>query len=214
MTVVAVLNAAATDRFYIEDFAIGPGDTKLVSIMLDNASEYTAFQADLYLPEGLTVVEEGGVYDFSLTARKAMDHSMVGRLMPDGAIRLLSYSLWVNPYSGNSGALVTFRVTASADFDGPVSIELKNVLFTVAVRPTAQEVAFNDEVCTVSLVQRGDVNGDGQIMPSDITTLADYLLKGEADPFSYYGADVNADGDILPADVTSLIDKLLNGTDS
>ena len=51
---VVALGAAATDRFYIEDFTISPGETRTVSILLDNEAEYTAFQSDLYLPEGLT----------------------------------------------------------------------------------------------------------------------------------------------------------------
>ena len=42
MTVVAVLCAAATDRFYIEDFTIAPGETKTVSILLENEATYTA----------------------------------------------------------------------------------------------------------------------------------------------------------------------------
>lgn len=41
---------AATDRFYIEDFSISPGETRTVSILLDNEAEYTAFQCDAACP--------------------------------------------------------------------------------------------------------------------------------------------------------------------
>lgn len=210
MTVVAVLNATATDRFYIDDFRIGPGDTKLVSINLDNESQYSAFQADLYLPAGLSVVQVDGMYDFSLTSRKGTDHSLVSQPLSNGAIRLLSYSMRVNAYSGNSGALVTFRVKAATDFEGPAYIELKNMLFTKPTRPTAIEVPFDDEVCTVTKGLRGDVNADGFVNPADLPALIDYLLDGVADPFSYYGADVNGDGVIEAYDLTFLIDILLN----
>lgn len=43
MAMVVALGAAATDRFYIEDFALAPGESRAVSILLDNEVEYTAF---------------------------------------------------------------------------------------------------------------------------------------------------------------------------
>ena len=52
----------------------------------------------------------------------------------------------------------------------------------------------------------GDVNGDGQIGVSDVTTLIDKILAGE--DVSIY-ADVNGDGSVSIADVTALIDMLL-----
>ena len=121
---VVALGAAATDRFHIEDFTISPGDTCTVNIMLDNEMAYTAFQSDLYLPDGLTAM------NFALTDRKSTNHSFTATVLPDGGIRLLSYSLNLKTYSGNSGALVTFDVIASEDFEGPVEITLRSSLFT------------------------------------------------------------------------------------
>lgn len=109
----AAVVSAATERFYIEDFEIAPGETRTVSILLNNEVAYTAFQADLYLPDGLTVEQEDGDYIFDLTARKARDHIIASQLQPDGSIRLMSYSPKINAYSGNSGALVTFNVVAA-----------------------------------------------------------------------------------------------------
>ena len=51
----AVLCAAATDRFYIDDFSISPGGTRTISIVLENETAFTAFQTDIYLPEGLSI---------------------------------------------------------------------------------------------------------------------------------------------------------------
>ena len=114
--------AAATDRLYIEDLTIRPGQTRTVSLMLDNTMQYTAFQTDIYLPEGLTVEQVDGVYVFELTQRMANDHIITSQRQTDGSIRLLSYSPHINAYSGNSGALVTFNVIATDDFAGPAMI--------------------------------------------------------------------------------------------
>lgn len=55
----------------------------------------------------------------------------------------------------------------------------------------------------------GDVNGDGYISISDVTTLIDMLLG--ADTGFPVNADVNADSGITISDVTALIDILLSG---
>ena len=212
LTAVVALFAAATDRFYIEDFTINPGETLTVSILLDNEVEYTAFQCDVYLPEGLSVEQEDGDYIFDLTNRKGRDHMITSQLQAEGAIRVISYSPSIKAYSGNNGALVTFNVAASSDFEGPATILLKNTLFTTVA---GIEVRFADESCTVtasSSIQRGDVDGDGTVNISDVTSLIDYLLSGNPDNINTLNADVDQDGNINISDVTALIDYLLSGT--
>lgn len=212
LTALVALFAAATDRFYIEDFTINPGETLTVSILLDNGAEYTAFQCDLYLPEGLSVEQEDGDYIFDLTTRKGRDHMISSQTQAEGAIRVISYSPSIKAYSGNNGALVTFNVIASSDFEGPASILLKNTLFTTVA---GIEASFADESCTVtasSSIQRGDVDGDGTVNISDVTSLIDYLLSGNPDNINTLNADVDQDGNINISDVTALIDYLLSGT--
>lgn len=65
--------------------------------------------------------------------------------------------------------------------------------------------------CIVEVyTERGDVNCDGFVNISDVTTLIDVLLGGEA-PHSDENADCNADNRITISDVTALIDALLSG---
>jgi hypothetical protein len=63
---------------------------------------------------------------------------------------------------------------------------------------------------TAPATRIGDVNMDGSVSISDVTTLIDYLLSGQANPFDSLAADVNADETISISDVTSLIDLLLS----
>lgn len=211
MTVVAVLCAAATDRFYIEDFTIAPGETQTVSILLENEATYTAFQTDIYMPAGLTVEMEDGDYIFDLTDRKSRNHMIASQPQADGAIRVISYSNSINPFSGNSGALVTFNVSAATDFTGPATIALRNTLFTTTA---GVEIPFGNETCTVTrptISIKGDVNGDSNVNISDVTALIDYLLNGNgnASGIQLDNADVDSDGNINISDVTTLIDRLL-----
>ena len=207
MAVVIALGAAATDRFYIEDFTIAPGETRTVSILLDNETEYTAFQCDVYLPDGFTAT------NFALTERKHANHSFTATPLPDGGIRLLSYSIQLKTYSGNSGPLVTFDVTASEDFTGPASIALNGTLFTTT---EGIEIALADETCTVTLPATGltgDVNGDGKVNISDVTDVIDYLLGNWDSTFNVDNADVDGDGRVTISDVTDIIDLLLGNSE-
>jgi len=207
LAMVVAFNATAVDRFYIEDVAVNPGETLTLSIMLDNATAYTAFQTDLYLPDGLTLLQEDGDYLIDLTARKARDHNIASQLQTDGSIRIMSYSPRINAYSGNNGALVTIQVTAAVDFSGPATIALKNTLFTTTA---GVEVALNDEECVVSVPEhKGDVNGDDKVSIGDVTSLISYLLSGDAAAIDIAQADVNGDGKISIGDVTELINILL-----
>ena len=102
------MSATADDRFYIENFDIAPGETKTVSIMLDNAGDYVAFQSDVYLPEGLTAD------NWTLTERKE-DHSFSKSNPATGVTRIVAITLTNSSIKGNTGALVTFDVTAAED---------------------------------------------------------------------------------------------------
>lgn len=210
LVVAASFQLVANDRFYIEDFSINPGENQMVNIILENAEDYTAFQADIYLPFGLDIVKEEGDYLIDLTDRKGSDHIISSKLHSDGAIRIMSYSMGVKSYSGNDGGLVTMTIAAGLDFTAPASIILKNILFTT---PMGEEVAFPDDQCDITYVPEiinGDVNGDSKISISDVTALIDGLLEN-GDILSNRNADVNNDGTVSIADVTALIDQLLQG---
>lgn len=197
MVVAATFSVAATDRFFIEDFLVLPGEVKQVEILLENEAQYTAFQADLYLPDGITLMPNS----VELTNRKAANHSIATSQQSDGAIRMMSYSMNLSPYSGSSGTLVTFNVKMDQAINIPAAIVLKNILFTTTA---GVEITFANEECSVFL--RGDVNCDGNVSIADVTCLIDLLLAANQHPKS---ADVNDDGSVSISDVTFLIDVLL-----
>lgn len=206
MVVAASLSGAATDRFYISDFSISTGQTRQVSIMLDNEVAYTAFQADIHLTGGLEIIQDNGSFPIALTNRKGSDHVLAVVEGEDGTIRIMSYSIGLKTFSGNSGPLVTLEVTAGADFVAPAFIILSNIRFTTLL---GEEVEFNDSFCIVGSLLRGDVNDDGDVNITDVTLLIDYLLDNST-TINPGNADLNGDSLIMIDDVTILIDLLLS----
>lgn len=66
--------------------------------------------------------------------------------------------------------------------------------------------------CLVTVyTEPGDLNCDGFVTISDVTSLIDYLLGGDETSITTKNADVNGDGNISISDVTSIIDTLLSG---
>lgn len=66
--------------------------------------------------------------------------------------------------------------------------------------------------CLVTVyTEPGDINCDGFVNISDVTSLIDYLLSGDGSLVSTKNADVNGDESINISDVTTLIDILLQG---
>ena len=98
------------------DIQVADGDTCTVSIMLDNVLDYTGFQMDVTLPDGLTAS------NFQLTDR-AGRHSQCASDVQDGLIRLLAYSPAVSSIEGHEGTLLTFDVIATGNVLGDILID-------------------------------------------------------------------------------------------
>ena len=143
---LAAVAVTAQDSLYINDFTINPGETKAVEIILDNDTEFTALQADITLPEGLTIEQEEGEYVFELTDRKANNHIISSTTLTSGALRILITSQTLKIFSGNSGALVVFYITADDTFYGPKTIEIKNIIASEVDRT---EHRLDNTVCIV-----------------------------------------------------------------
>ncbi len=61
------------------------------------------------------------------------------------------------------------------------------------------------------VIERGDIDQDGDVDINDLTLLIDYLLSGDSTGMDMDAADCNLSDSIDIADVTTLIDYLLNG---
>ena len=104
------------DRMSGNDIAIAPGETRTVSIMLDNAMDYSAFQLDLTLPDGLTAS------NVRVTDR-ASGHALDVNTLQDGKVRALCYAPDLAAINGHEGALLTLDVTATGSIEGDITVD-------------------------------------------------------------------------------------------
>lgn len=130
---------------YLPDFTIAVGQTKTVSIILDNETPFTALQTDIYLPEGLAIVADS----FKATPRMA-NHTLSAKSFSDGRTRLTSFSPDNTEISAGSGAIIEFDIIATQSTGTAVPIELKNQLFSTSA---AHEFLLSNSTSSVTVVQ-------------------------------------------------------------
>ena len=90
------------------DHMSGEVNQQTVSITLENEKDYTAFQFDLTMPEGITAS------DFALTER-ANDLGLILKDRGNGKIRVLGYTADLKTIKGSESDLLTFDVSGEGE---------------------------------------------------------------------------------------------------
>ena len=153
---------------------ITTGATRKVSILLDNEMDYSAFQLDLALPEGLTAS------NFQLTDR-AGDHVLDVNTLTNGKTRVLCYTPAIQAIDGHEGAVLTFDVATNGTALGDITVDGIELVTTACemVRLNAFTIGVNNitavnEVATgktVALVDYYNVAGQRLAQPEHGVTL-------------------------------------------
>ena len=134
VTLMMSMTAQAQVSFYIEDFNFDENVyVKEVAICMTNEpSNITGIQMDVYMPEGLSILSDEVGYFIELGSRTtSRKHTLESALQKDGAVRIISASSKLYPFSGNEGDVLVMTVVADKNFKSGV-IELKNCVATGA----------------------------------------------------------------------------------
>lgn len=176
MALGMTFGASAENKMYFQDFDISAGETKDVLIYMDHDVEMCSFQAQIYLPEGLSIATNTkGKYKLSIVEDRIDDHILSSALQSDGSVMMLAVSLTNSTYYGVSGdAIVSCTLVADDTFEGTHTIELKNII-------------MNDPAATkfVSVDTSATINGNATGV-EDVLSGAD----GEAEYYNLQGMKV------------------------
>ena len=178
MLLALPLASRAKDTFYIEPVNIAPGDSKTITLNLDNSQVFRGFQTDIELPEGLKIASKSnGNFDISLTDRGSSSFSVSSNLMSDGSVRILGYSTQGESIKGNQGALVRISVRASSDFSGGY-IKLKNSIFSDV---NNRDVKLDNSQLFVGTKEQNDVSVKGGEISPEVSKVFSLELSNESE---------------------------------
>ncbi len=112
----------AQNTMIIPNASGNAGDTVQVSVEINNANEFTAFQLSLKLHSQLTYLSGSA----ALAGRES-DHSLSAGMVSGDSLRIVSYSDTKAVFSGSSGSVVTFRLILGT-VPGNYALYPKNVI--------------------------------------------------------------------------------------
>ncbi|MBR3451780.1 MAG: leucine-rich repeat protein [Muribaculaceae bacterium] len=185
------------------------GDTIVIPVSMQNESSITAFQTDVYLPEGFEFVQNNGEYQVSLSDRKGRDHVIMVSDAPDGALRVLSYSPSLKPFKNNEGELFYITVKVPEGISGTYPIWLRNTILTSTDEEELYAIDALSNVMVTNII-KGDANADGSVTVTDVVWAAKYILFQNPEPFVFEAADMNDDGKITITDVVKIANLVLD----
>ena len=178
MLLALPLASRAKDTFYIAPVNIAPGDSKTITLNLDNSQVFRGFQTDIELPKGLKIASKSnGNFDISLTDRGSSSFSVSSNLMSDGSVRILGYSTQGESIKGNQGALVRISVRASSDFSGGY-IKLKNSIFSDV---NNRDVKLDNSQLFVGTKEQNDVAVKGGEISPEVSKAFSLELSNESE---------------------------------
>lgn len=135
-----------------------------IAIALDNSTKFTAFQADLCLPEGMEMTGA------RLTDRAGRSHSVAINRIGGNIVRVLSYATDNATFDGCSGDLLLI------DVKGRGNIEMTNTLFC---GPNGCEYELDEITFSTELSGINDITvGNG---PINVYNMAGQLLRKNVD---------------------------------
>ena len=213
MALLAMAGNASADELVISDFSISPGETKTISIALDNpTNDYIAFEFWMRLPDGVRIVYDDD--DFlmaTLNSSRADRHELeVKEPDNDGVYHFLCYSNRNNTFREKSGEIISLTVKCAEDaVDGSYEASLYNLIFSDPnkVQVDLPDVSFD---ITIVGVSPGDANGDGNVTIADAVAVVNYILGNHSDIFVFDAANVDGDSEITISDAFAIVNIILN----
>ncbi|MBQ9465663.1 MAG: Ig-like domain-containing protein [Muribaculaceae bacterium] len=199
------VNAAAHNELAISDYSCMAGAAFTLDVAMNNSDEIGGFQFDLYLPEGFTVaLNSKGKPDVTLNDDRVDDHTlMVNGNFDDGHYNILAFSLSNTPFIGNDGAVLHINLTAAdAVAAGTHTLELRDI--EISNPDGSQAWNYESLTSTITVIARGDANGDGRVSVTDVLLMAAAANGGEAAGLVLEAADMNGDGRVTVSDLLAV----------
>ena len=212
---IKVVGAKATDInqfkdvIYVENTKAFIGKNATLSIRMKHETDVAGFQFNMLLPEGFSIKKisrgEGisgldendeNIYTFKTSDKK------------DGSRFFLCYSVTNTAMPKGDIEIAKVEVNVPENIEaGEYGVILKKE--EMAFGTESKKVDFVNSMFTVADCILGDVNKDGIITVSDITSLGQYLIDNDDTVINKAAADANVDGEVTVGDITTIATMII-----
>ena len=205
-SVSEIVEVDISNTLSVSDVEVPHGASVIIlPVSMENEESVTAFQFEVSLPEGVSLV------GCELTDRKS-DQTLSFSELPNGNYQVTALSLTSKAFKDSEGALVNLQLATEKEMEaGEYNVTVKNIELT-----TTDEDALRPANCTAKLtvtdVMVGDSNGDGKISITDAVAIVNYILNKPSSSFAVKAADVNMDAKVTITDAVAIVNKILAGT--
>lgn len=210
-----VVTVEKDNKLTVTDVAQCNGGRGLMNVLLSDEETILGFQFDLELPEGVTVPTDGdGNLMAQLAGNAVTTHSISSRKTLSGLYRFIVSSNTGEAISNTNGdgMSITFDV-ADNMLQGIYTITIKNIEMTVKRTGSVYEDLHpknSTAQLTVVKAIAGDVNGDGNVTVTDLSSIIGYIQGDVPVRFIQKSADMNSDGKVSITDAVRVIDVILS----
>ena len=209
---------STTEKIVVPDIKGHTSSSISLSIDLENAAtNLTAYQFDLTLPNGITLAtNESGKFLVTKTSRYSDDEQSLSITKQEGnTYRFVCFSMSNSVITGTSRAILNAILDVAATVNAATHEgKISNILFT---KTNGEQLKLNEAKfnITISSYILGDANADGSVNVSDIVEMVNYIMNNASSRFVKVAADVNEDGDVNVTDIVAVVNIILNaGTDN
>lgn len=212
---IKVVGAKATDInqfkdvIYVENTKAFIDKNATLSIRMKHETDVAGFQFNMLLPEGFSIKKisrgEGisgldendeNIYTFKTSDKK------------DGSRFFLCYSVTNTAMPKGDIEIAKVEVNVPENIEaGEYGVILKKE--EMAFGTESKKVDFVNSMFTVADCILGDVNKDGIITVSDITSLGQYLIDNDDTVINKAAADANGDGEVTVGDITTIATMII-----
>ena len=155
------------DALVISDYSAKVGETASLSVALDNSIDYVAMQADIVVPEGMTLV------DVKIGNRAAACHSLITRRIDERSMRVALFDLDNNAFADNDEAVLELVVKVNSATNEDV--EIFNIL--------ASDAQANEYVLTSTGGHNNEISG------IEGTSIGNIRIATSANAINVYNAE-------------------------
>lgn len=165
------------DLLVIDDYSSNNGETTTINIKLENSYEYVALQADIVLPEGMSLLSVD-------TGDRAANHSLMTKQINANTTRIVLFDLDNNIFVDNDESLLSLKVTVNSSTAGDIIINNALVSDSQANEYMLKSTGGHNSVLTgVTDVNYGTVdvitkNGEIKVLNAVDHEIAVYAVDG------------------------------------